>query len=389
MPKTVFYPHTSVAASWFNTINGSRLDFSGTNANALNDGQYLKLRAADIDWKDSFLSAISHKASAFLCHQDMASANPLQLFVHGGIAKISAVKSIIVADKIIVLPASKSTKVWLAIDGGVSSGDEYPIDQSHIPLATITTDASNITLILDTRPDFIFSGGATAGDDGFDVGDTKYSARQTPSSDNWVKSVGQYFSPTEYPELFQAIGYTYGREAGGDRFRLPDGTDKFIKSTGNTALGATGGAGSLALTAANIPSHKHAITDPGHDHVGIEPAPHTHAASQESHTHAIWGWNSNRNDEKVDGFRGGDTAIAGEIGFGGDLGYITQNIAGRGLIEAQTPRVFVEPTRVAVQISNSKANISTTDNFGLGTPVDINPPFISLNLFIKVKSLKK
>jgi hypothetical protein len=47
----------------------------------------------------------------------------------------------------------------------------------------------------------------------------------------------------------------------------PDLRDRFIVGAGNTyAVGATGGANTVTLTVAQMPSHNHAITDPGHTH---------------------------------------------------------------------------------------------------------------------------
>ncbi|MDR1453556.1 MAG: hypothetical protein LBJ25_06260, partial [Candidatus Margulisbacteria bacterium] len=62
----------------------------------------------------------------------------------------------------------------------------------------------------------------------------------------------------------------------------PDLKDRFIR--GGTSSGASGGSNdslSITLSEANLPSHKHSITDSGHTH---NQNPHTHSQQPHSHT---------------------------------------------------------------------------------------------------------
>jgi microcystin-dependent protein len=65
--------------------------------------------------------------------------------------------------------------------------------------------------------------------------------------------------------LFAVIGYTFGGSGGS--FTLPDYRGRMpIGVSGSYALASTGGAATTTLITANLPSHTHSITDPGHTH---------------------------------------------------------------------------------------------------------------------------
>ncbi|WP_271573710.1 phage tail protein [Bradyrhizobium sp. CCBAU 11361] len=96
--------------------------------------------------------------------------------------------------------------------------------------------------------------------------------------DGWLLCVGQSVQRADYPALFAALGTTYGA-LDASHFTLPDmrgrvpaGVDGGAGrlSSGyfgaSPALGATGGSENHALTTAQMPSHGHGVTDPGHTH---------------------------------------------------------------------------------------------------------------------------
>lgn len=76
---------------------------------------------------------------------------------------------------------------------------------------------------------------------------------------------GAQVSRTTYADLFQAIGTTYGIGDGTTTFNLPDFQLRFPLGASG-ALGITGGATTKTLTVAELPSHTHSVTDPGHIH---------------------------------------------------------------------------------------------------------------------------
>lgn len=81
----------------------------------------------------------------------------------------------------------------------------------------------------------------------------------------FLEAKGQSLTTTDYPALFNALGYTWG--GSGSSFTLPDFREKFVRGTGNTnatAVGTTLGSDSITLTSNQMPSHSHAIE---HNHV--------------------------------------------------------------------------------------------------------------------------
>lgn len=95
----------------------------------------------------------------------------------------------------------------------------------------------------------------------------------------WL-ACGQTVSAATYPNLFAAIGYTWG--GSGDNFALPPQA-VFSKGIGGDQVGATGGAATVAISVGNLPAHNHPIVDPGHIHAITDPG-HVHAALVASST---------------------------------------------------------------------------------------------------------
>lgn len=79
----------------------------------------------------------------------------------------------------------------------------------------------------------------------------------------WLLCDGSSIDTTTYAALFAAIGYVYG--GAGANFNLPDLVDYFIRGQ-SSQTAATGGADSVTLTEAQMPTHTHVVTDPGHNH---------------------------------------------------------------------------------------------------------------------------
>jgi len=80
----------------------------------------------------------------------------------------------------------------------------------------------------------------------------------------WLLCDGASVATATYADLHTAIGYVYG--GAGANFNLPNLVDRFVRGQ-STQTAATGGADSLTLSTAQMPTHTHVVTDPGHTHV--------------------------------------------------------------------------------------------------------------------------
>lgn len=102
----------------------------------------------------------------------------------------------------------------------------------------------------------------------------------TAPNSSFIFPAGQAISRTTYAYAFSKWGTTYGSGDGSTTFNVPDKTGRvsamkeasptrltssYFGASGAT-MGAVGGLESQTLTTAQMPTHSHGVTDPGHTH---------------------------------------------------------------------------------------------------------------------------
>jgi microcystin-dependent protein len=102
---------------------------------------------------------------------------------------------------------------------------------------------------------------------------------------NWRLCNGQELSRTQFNQLFNIIGTTYGTGNGSTTFNLPNLNNRFVVGVGPSySLNDTGGAATVTLQIANLPSHNHpgsTIDDsPEHSHGMQSGGAHAHGILQ-------------------------------------------------------------------------------------------------------------
>lgn len=86
----------------------------------------------------------------------------------------------------------------------------------------------------------------------------QYAGANAP--DGYVLCDGSYYDTMEYPELFDAIGFTYGEKGSGTNifFAVPNLATRVPIGVGTGyALGSTGGEAEHTLTVSELPAHDH------------------------------------------------------------------------------------------------------------------------------------
>jgi len=160
----------------------------------------------------------------------------------------------------------------------------------------------------------------------------------------WLLCDGASVATATYADLHTAIGYVYG--GAGANFNLPNLVNRFVRGQ-STQTAATGGADSLTLSTAQMPTHTHTITDGGHDHTINDPG----------HSHYIRGYSGSTTGQGPDGtFR--------------------QN----SFITSAQKTALTETTGVTV---NTNTTGITNANTGSSSSFDNRPAYIEMQYIIK------
>ena len=188
----------------------------------------------------------------------------------------------------------------------------------------------------------------------------------------WALCNGAAISRVTYAALWSAIGTTFGAGDGTTTFNLPDLRNRVPVGAGTRARGVTGGAETVALSAAELPSHAHSM--PAHAH-GISDHTHTGTVTGGSHDHPI------DLDMQVTSEHGhaGTEAAAGGPGPSGTTNPATTGVVG----PSGSDHSHTLALDAAGGGSTGASTVGNTGSIGSGTAHENMQPYLVLNYIIK------
>lgn len=175
-----------------------------------------------------------------------------------------------------------------------------------------------------------------------------------------VGEVRYWYGPPTEAAVVAAwpVGWHYADGTHG----TPDLRDRFIVGAGLTYPNAnTGGAATVALNAAQMPVHAHAITDVAHAH-GVADPGHAHGVNDPGHLHG-----ANNGGAFVT-----NTGSGGPVVSSGSSGGVTSStsIAGTG--------ISIAGAGTGIGIVGATTGITGTQNTGSGAAHENRPPYFAL-----------
>jgi microcystin-dependent protein len=210
------------------------------------------------------------------------------------------------------------------------------------PLAAVDFNAEKLTNIA-AGTISTTSNDAVRGDQIYRVGEVRY----------W------YGPPTEAAVVGAwPVGWHFADGTHG----TPDLRDRFLVGAGlSYPNAATGGAATVSLSTAQLPSHSHGISDTGHVH-GIIDSGHAHGVTDPGHNHG-----SGNGGGFITNTGSGGPVISSGSG-GGVSGGTSIAVTGIG----------VNSSGSNISMASATTGISGTQNTGSGAAIENRPPYFAL-----------
>ncbi|MGR3480467.1 phage tail protein [Salipiger marinus] len=220
-------------------------------------------------------------------------------------------------------------------------------------------------------------------------------ASSAPEGGGWLFCDGSFHRKADYPTLYAMLGGTYGETE--DSFGLPDLQGRLPMGTGGMgapAVGAFGGAPQVTLTVAQLPSHGHGITDPGHTHA-FAGDPHAHGVTDPGHSHGLTETEHTHGLTDPGHVHGAATVVPDSAAAGAEVGAAagsaTDHAATGASVDPATVGGTIDEATTGVSVDSATAggtNASSTtgvtvDPTGEGAPVDIIPPVVGVNWLVR------
>jgi microcystin-dependent protein len=170
-------------------------------------------------------------------------------------------------DRVVAKLDRQARTLSIAVVQGTPLSGLPALPADTIPLAyvSVPANASSVVQVLDER--------RWARAAGVHAGDIKATGRTSPPA-GWLPCDGRTLTRSDYPDLFAAIGTSYGAGDGQSTFRIPDLRARFPVGVGSGyPLGSTGGEAWVTLDIGHLPTHTHAAgtlavgSAGSHDHV--------------------------------------------------------------------------------------------------------------------------
>lgn len=198
----------------------------------------------------------------------------------------------------------------------------------------------------------------------------------------WLLCYGQAVNRSDYPNLFAAIGTTFGAGDGSTTFNLPDlrgrvpaGKDNMGGTPANRlttagsgvdgpTLGAAGGSQAHTLTTAQMPAHAHTATDAGHSH-GVTDPTHAHTVYDPGHSHTY---------DRITASQPNGSGVSNTTSTTNNT---TTNTG------AATTGIGIYAAATGISVNNGTANISVASQGGGGAHNNTQPTIV-LNHIIKI-----